>query len=80
MKLRTVAINRDGTKVLINRSSFIEGRHVLWEQEKPEPVSIEGVEIRETGRGWYDVYADGQQINEKRLRQADAEALADQHR
>jgi hypothetical protein len=48
---------------------------------EPEPVTVSHstLEIKELGRGWFDVVntETGKPINEKRLREADAKALHD---
>jgi len=41
-KIPTVAIDRGGSKVLINKSDFDPKKHVTWGSEKPsQPVSEE---------------------------------------
>ena len=78
MKIPTVKVkfpHESGDYMVINEDRFDPAVHELYEPGEPTSANHD-VEIRPRGGGWFDVVKDGEVINEKGLREADAEKLA----
>jgi hypothetical protein len=81
MKIPTVSIDRDGVRVVINKSDFQEGVDKLWGNKKdPASAPIEVPKVSKPvavhkGGGRWIVEADGKPVHEDTLTKAEAKAL-----
>jgi hypothetical protein len=69
----------EASRLLSRMGIKVKGLEDVKHEPEPVTVSRSTLEIKELGRGWFDVVntETGKPINEKRLREADAKALHD---
>jgi hypothetical protein len=90
MKVKTVLVNRGGVAVRINEAAYRPYLDELWREDGAEAVPVKAaipdspppleVEIIPHPGGWYTVEVNGEQVTDKKVRKAEAEATAAKYR